>query len=72
MIDFEKAVMNAFRDSLPGWKVWNCFFHLCQSVQKNIHKKFKIQYFKDKLFARAARLPVFLAFFPVADVEESF
>ena len=72
MIDFEKAVMNAFQDSLPGWKSDNCYFHLCQSVQRNIHKKFIIQYFKDKIFARAARLPVFLAFVPVADVEEAF
>ena len=72
MIDFEKAVMNAFRDSLPGWKVGNCFFHLCQSVQKNIQRKFKVKYFVDKIFARAARLPVFLAFVPVADVEEAF
>ena len=72
MIDFERAVMNAFRDSLPGWKVSNCFFHLCQSVQKNINKKFKVQYFSDKIFARAARLPVFLAFVPISEIEEVF
>ena len=63
LIDFEKAVMNSFRDILPGWKVANCYFHLCQSVQKNIRKKFKVRYFKDKIFARAARLVAFLAFF---------
>ncbi|KAL5264936.1 hypothetical protein ACHWQZ_G005882 [Mnemiopsis leidyi] len=72
MIDFERAVMNAFRDSLPGWKVSNCFFHFCQSVQKNINKRFKVQYFSDKVFGRAARLPVFLAFIPVSDIEEVF
>ena len=38
LIDFEKAVMNAFSNSLPGWEVSNCFFHLCQAVQKNIQK----------------------------------
>ena len=64
--------MNSFRDILPGWKVTNCYFHLCQSVQKNISKKFKVRYFKDKIFARAARLVAFLAFVPVADVEEAF
>ena len=37
-VDFEKAVMNAFSNSLPGWEVSNCLFHLCQSVQKNIQK----------------------------------
>ena len=47
LIDFEKAVMNSFRDILPGWKVANCYFHLCQSVQKNISKKCKVRYFKD-------------------------
>ena len=72
LIDFEKAVMNAFSNSLPGWEVSNCFFHLCQAVQKNIQKKFKKIYFADKLFARASRLVVFLAFVPVTDVEVVF
>ena len=30
MIDFEKAVMNAIQNSLPGWEISNCYFHLCQ------------------------------------------
>ena len=72
LIDFEKAVMNAFSNSLPGCEVSNCFFHLCQAVQKNIQKKFKKIYFADKLFARASRLVVFLAFVPVTDVEVVF
>ena len=73
MIDFEKAVMNAIQNSLPGWEVSNCYFHLCQAVQKNISKKFKVLYYSDKIFARAARLViVFLAFVTVADVEEVF
>ena len=51
----------------------NSFFGtFCQSVQKNISKQFKVRYFKDKIFARAARLVAFLAFVPVADVEEAF
>ena len=57
---------------MPGWEVSNCFFHLCQAVQKNIQKKFKKIYFADKLFARASRLVVFLAFVPVTDVEVVF
>ena len=72
MIDFEKAVMNAIQNSLPGWEISNCYFHLCQAVQKNISKKFKVLYYSDKKFAIAARLVVFLAFVPVADVEEAF
>ena len=66
LIDFEKAVMNAFENSFPGWDVSNCYFHLCQAVQKNIQKKFKVLYFSDKKFARAARLVAFLAFVPIA------
>ena len=72
LVDFEKAVMNACLKSLPGWEVSNCFFHLCQAVQKHIQKQFKKLYFQDKLFARASRLVVFLAFVPVADVEDAF
>ena len=34
--------------------------------------RFSISRMKDKIFARAARLPEFLAFVPVADVEEAF
>ena len=67
MIDFEKAVMNAFRDILPE----ELFFPF-MSVQKKIQLKFKITYYTDKLFARAARLVVFLTFVPISDVEEAF
>ena len=56
----------------PWREISNCYFHLCQAVQKNISKKFKVLYYSDKKFARAARLVVFLAFVPVADVEEAF
>ena len=64
--------MNAFQAVLPTWAIINCFFHICQIVLKNIQKKFKLNYFSDKLFARASRLVVFLAFVPIADVEDAF
>ena len=60
------------RGSQQMWDVSSCYFHLCQAVQKNIQKKFKVLYFSDKKFARAARLVVFLAFVPIADVEDVF
>jgi hypothetical protein len=44
------SVMNAFQKSLPGWEVSNCYFHLCQAVQKHIQKQFKKLYLRDKLF----------------------
>ena len=72
MIDFEKAAMNAFRNVFESFTLINCFFHLCQSVQKNIFKKFKILYYKDKDFARASRLVVFLAFVPMGKVDDAF
>ena len=72
MIDFEKAVMNAFRDVLPDWVVRNCFFHLCQSVQKKIQQDFKRAYFSDKYFARASRLVAFLSFVPLTKIEDAF
>ena len=50
----------------------NCYFYLCQVVQKNIQKQSIKLYFADKLFARASRLAVLIAFVPVADVEEFF
>ena len=50
LVDFEKAVMNAFLKSLPGWEVSNCYFNLGQAVQKNIQKRFKKLYFADKSF----------------------
>ena len=72
LIDFEKAAMNAFKDVLPDWIVRNCFFHLCQSCQKKIQEKFKVYYYSDVYFARASRLVVFLAFVPIADIDEAF
>ena len=50
----------------------NCFFHLCQSVQKRIQKSFKVRYRTDKGFARASRLVVFLALVPLDSIESAF
>ena len=72
MLDFEKATMNAFSTVMPQMQIRNCFFHLCQSVQKRIFKKFKVQYKVDKVFARASRLVVFLAFVPLESIEAAF
>jgi len=72
MLDFEKSAMNAFGKVLPQFAVRNCFFHLCQSVQKRISLHFKVRYAKDKDFARASRLVVFLAFVPLDRVEDAF
>ena len=72
MIDFEKAVMNAFKDVFPEFEVKNCFFHLCQSVQRKIQENFKKRYFMDKSFARSSRLVAFLAFVPLDEVEDAF
>ena len=72
MLDFEIAAMNAFKQVFEQFELMNCFFHLCQSVQKRIQKSFKVKYRTDKAFARASRLVVFLAFVPIAYVESAF
>ena len=50
----------------------NCFFHLCQSVQRCIQKSFKVKCRTDKSFALASRLVVFLAFVPLEHIESAF
>ena len=47
--------LDAFKTVYSEFKLRLCFFHLCQSVQKNIFKKFKKQYKADRKFARAIR-----------------
>ena len=65
MLDFERASMNAFTQVFDQFSLMNCFFHLCQSVQRRIQKSFKVKYRTDKSFALASRLDVFLAFVPL-------
>jgi len=72
MLDFEKATMKAFNTVMPSFRVRNCFFHLCQSVQKKISLRCKVKYNTDKLFARASRLVVFLAFVPLESIDDAF
>ena len=55
-----------------GFLCTELFFHICKSVQKRIFKKFKVQYYADKDFARASRLVVFLAFVPICIVDDAF
>ena len=66
MLDFERASMNAFIQVFDQFSLMNCFFHLCQSVQRRIQRSFKVKYRTDKAFALASRLVVFLAFVPLS------
>ena len=72
MLDFEKASMYAFTQVFDQFSLMNCFFHLCQSVQRRIQKSFKVKYRTDKDFALASRLVVFLAFVPPEHTETAF
>ena len=72
MMDFEKACINAFNEVLSAFDVRNCYFHLCQSIQRKVFETFKKRYFVEKDFARASRLVAFLAFVPIEHVEETF
>ena len=64
--------MNAFTAVFQQFSLMNCFFHLCQSVQKLINKSFKVRYRTDKAFARASRLVAFSAFVPLSSIEDAF
>ena len=41
-------------------------------MQKKISLRFKVTYNTDKLFARASRLVVFLAFVPLESINDAF
>ena len=36
LMDFEMAMMNAFREELPGIRIIGCYFHLCQSLWRKV------------------------------------
>ena len=74
MLDFECALnsVNAFTQVFDKFSLMNCFFHLCQSVQRRFQKSFKIKYRTVKAFALASRLVVFLAFVPLEHIEPAF
>ena len=75
MIDFEIAVFNAFIEVFQASdiSVSYCFFHLCQSIQRQVNVLgFKKLYKSDKVFCKSVRMLKCLAFVPLRDVDEIF
>jgi hypothetical protein len=64
LIDFEKAAMNAFSKVFEQFNLMNCFFHLCQSVQKRI--------FRNRASRLVSRLVAFEAFVPLHSIDDAF
>ena len=73
LTDFEKAAITSFERSFPDSLTGGCFFHLCQSIIRNVNEiGLKIKYVNDKSFRLRVKSLYCLAFMPVALVIEFF
>ena len=73
LTDFEKAAITSFERSFPDSLTGGCFFHLCQSVIRNVSESgLKIKYVNDKAFRLRVKSLYCLAFLPVALIVEFF
>ena len=73
LTDFEKAGITSFERSFPGSLTGGCFFHLCQSVIRNVKESgLKIKYVNDKAFRLRVKSLYCLTFIPVALIVEFF
>lgn len=68
-IDFELAAMNAAKEVFPETKIQYCYFHLKQSVIRNLASNgLKERYEVDTKFAKEILQMVSVAFLPVDEV----
>jgi len=74
MTDFEKAAINAYIEIFPSSYNQGCFFHLSQSIYRNLveNKEILERYKSEPEFARGCRMVAALAFVPVSDVSDAF
>lgn len=67
--DFELAAINAAKSAFPGARVQGCYFHLAQSIVRNLNNRnLKKRYEKDGTFASEIRRMQAVAFLPVDEV----
>lgn len=72
-IDFELAAMKAAKEVFPGAKIQYCYFHLKQSVIRNLASNgLKERYEKDTAFTKEILQMVAVAFLPVDEVRTDF
>jgi len=51
LLNFESAAINAFRSAFPNATVTGCYFHLTQSVMRNVNRNgMKEEYEKNDMF----------------------
>ena len=73
LVDFEKAVMNAFQKSFTDATLSGCYFHLCQSFVRKINEVgLKSVYEQNPGLALSLRMVPALAFLPLEEVEPAF
>ena len=73
LVDFEKAVMNAFQKILTDATLSGCYFHLCQSFVRKINEvRLKSVYEQNPGLALSLRRIPALAFLPLEEVEPAF
>lgn len=72
-IDFELAAMNAAKEVFPEAKIQYCYFHLKQSVVRNLASNgLKERFEIDTTFTMEILQMVAVAFLPVAEVRFDF
>lgn len=73
MMDFERAVINSFKQYFPNTIIRGCFFHLNQSVYRQVQKKgLKKLYEADESVALQIKMLCALAYIPQELVVEAF
>lgn len=70
-VDFELAAINAIKEVFPNAKIQGCFFHLAQSIVRNLGTNgLKVRYETDMKFAKEIRQMLGIAFLPVDKVRK--
>ena len=73
MVDFELGLSNAIEKACPSTDLSYCFFHLCQSMWRNVQNKgLATEYSENQEFRMLVKSICALAFVPVKDVVHLF
>lgn len=73
MVDFEKAAMEAVKESFPDTTVKGWYFHFCQCIFRHVQRfGLQAEYQKNANCLQHIRCIAALAFIPTADVCKSF
>lgn len=71
-VDYEKAEINAIRQSFPNAAIGGCFFHLVRNLKKKISEEGLLsQYNNDAVFALFVREIAAIAFVPIDKIDDA-